>query len=168
MGNQNELMMTELLLNNAIADCSPQEIAALFSCMVFEAKRIPEPELKAPDVAHLKRKVEEIKKVAKEIATIQMECKLKEPMSQYVEQFKFGLVEVVYEWAKGKPFSEIMRLTEVQEGLIVRTIQRLDEMIRDVKDSARIIGDPSLKKKMEEASQCIRRDIVFAASLYTQ
>jgi len=90
--------MSELLLNNAIADCSPQEIAALFPCMVFEVKRIPEPELKAPDVVHLKRKVEEIKKVVKEIATIQMECKLKEPMSQYVEQFEFGLVEVVCEW----------------------------------------------------------------------
>jgi len=67
-----------------------------------------------------------------------------------------------------QPFSEIMKLTECQEGLIVRTIQRLDEMIRDVKDAARIIGDPSLRKKMEEASECIKRDIVFAASLYTQ
>ena len=60
-----------------------------------------------------------------------------------------------------------MKLTEVQEGIIVRTIQRLDEMLRDVKDAARIIGDPSLKKKMEDASECIKRDIVFAASLYT-
>lgn len=67
-----------------------------------------------------------------------------------------------------QPFADIMTLTEVQEGLIVRTIQRLDEMLKDVKDAARIIGDPTTKKKMEEASECIKRDIVFAASLYTQ
>ena len=45
MGNQNELMMTELLLNNTLSDCAPEEIAALLSCMVFEANRVEEPEL---------------------------------------------------------------------------------------------------------------------------
>jgi antiviral helicase SKI2 len=54
----------------------------------------------------------------------------------------------------------------VQEGIIVRCIQRLDELIRDVKDAARIIGDPILGKKMEDASASIKRDIVFANSLY--
>ena len=33
-----------------------------------------------------------------------------------MEQFKFGLVQVVYEWAKGMPFNEITDLTDVQEG----------------------------------------------------
>ena len=66
-----------------------------------------------------------------------------------------------------QPFIEIIKLTDVQEGIIVRCIQRLDELIRDVKDAARIIGDPILGKKMEDASACIKRDIVFAASLYT-
>lgn len=49
----------------------------------------------------------------------------------------------------------------------MRCIQRLDELIRDVKDAARIIGDPVLGQKMEDASTSIKRDIVFAASLYT-
>jgi antiviral helicase SKI2 len=45
---------------------------------------------------------------------------------------------------------------------------RLDESLRDVKDAARVIGDPVLYQKMDEASTIIKRDIVFAASLYTQ
>ena len=53
-------------------------------------------------------------------------------------------------------------------GIIVRCIQRLDETCRDVRNAARIIGDPKLGEKMEEASAMIKRDIVFAASLYTQ
>jgi antiviral helicase SKI2 len=36
------------------------------------------------------------------------------------------------------------------------------------RNAARIIGDPVLYQKMEEASSMIKRDIVFAASLYTQ
>jgi antiviral helicase SKI2 len=67
-----------------------------------------------------------------------------------------------------QPFAQIMELTEVQEGIIVRCIQQLGELLRDVKDAARIIGDPQLHAKMEEASNLIKRDIVFAASLYTQ
>lgn len=60
-----------------------------------------------------------------------------------------------------------MKLTDIQEGIIVRCIQQLNETIMDVKDAARIVGDPELKNKMEEASTAIKRDIVFAASLYT-
>lgn len=66
-----------------------------------------------------------------------------------------------------QPFAEIMTLTDIKEGVIVRCIQQLHETLRDVKDAARIIGDPVLHSKMEEASNAIKRDIVFAASLYT-
>lgn len=34
------------------------------------------------------------------------------------------------------------------------------------RNAARALGNPSLYRKMEAASQCIKRDIVFAASLY--
>lgn len=108
--------------------------------------------------------------------------------SLVADELKFGLMEAVHEWANGvvsfhtslgsgsifhhkhavfQPFSEIMQLTDAQEGLIVRCIQRLDEVCKDVRNAARIIGDPELYEKMEETSASIRRDIVFAASLYT-
>ena len=63
-----------------------------------------------------------------------------------------------------------MELVEdkVQEGIIVRCIQQLNEILCDIKDAARLFGDLVLKRKMEEASEAIKRDIVFAASLYTQ
>ena len=70
--------------------------------------------------------------------------------------------------ASVQTFSAIMQLTDVQEGIIVRCIQRLDETLRDVKNAARTIGNPTLYEKAGEASTSIKRDIVFAASLYTQ
>ena len=54
----------------------------------------------------------------------------------------------------------------VQEGSIVRCITRLDELCREVRNAARIMGDPTLYRKMEVASESIKRDIVFAGSLY--
>lgn len=45
MGNQNELMVTEMVLHNVLADAPPEEVAALLSCMVFEVKNAEEPTL---------------------------------------------------------------------------------------------------------------------------
>ena len=62
--------------------------------------------------------------------------------------------------------ASICMLTEVQEGSIVRSITRLDELCREVRNCARVIGNPTLYRKMEAAGETIKRDIVFAASLY--
>ena len=77
-----------------------------------------------------------------------------------------GLVEVVYEWARGMPFVEIMKLTTVSEGSIVRCIMRLDETCRELMSAAQHIGDTALYQKMEKASEMIKRDVVFHGSLY--
>ena len=52
------------------------------------------------------------------IGQTQKLCGMKDSEQDYVDQFNFGLVEVVYEWARGKPFGEIVALTDVQEGVI--------------------------------------------------
>ena len=89
-----------------------------------------------------------------------------DPVEYVEERLNFGMMHVVYEWSRGVPFSNICELTMVEEGTIVRCITRLDETCREVRNIARIIGDPSLYHKMEEASNLIKRDIVFATSLY--
>ncbi|XP_045196087.2 SKI2 subunit of superkiller complex protein-like [Mercenaria mercenaria] len=158
-----ELMITELVFENAFTDLHPTEIAALLSSMVFEQKNCSEPRL----IDTLEKGRDRILEKAAEISQKQKKVGMQVD-SEYEETFKFGLMEVVFEWARGMPFSEITNLTDVQEGIIVRCIQRLHETLRDVRNAARIIGDPVLYQKMEEASSMIKRDIVFAASLYTQ
>lgn len=48
-------------------------------------------------------------------------------------------------------FNRITDLTDVLEGTIVRVITRLDETCREVKNAARLIGDPELFTKMQTA-----------------
>ena len=86
--------------------------------------------------------------------------------NDFVSRPRFGLVEVVYEWARGMSFNRITDLTDVLEGTIVRVITRLDETCREVKNAARIIGDPELFTKMQTAQELIKRDITAVASLY--
>jgi len=78
----------------------------------------------------------------------------------------WGLLLPVYAWACGVPFSRICQLTDVSEGTIVRTIVGLENTCRELRNAARIMGDPLLFRKAEAASLCIRRDVVFCSSLY--
>jgi len=54
--------------------------------------------------------------MAEQIADLQSECGLSTSVQEFKEQYRFGLVEAVFEWARGMPFSEITNLTDVQEG----------------------------------------------------
>ncbi|KAI1305255.1 Helicase SKI2W [Halotydeus destructor] len=161
-----ELVLTELLLSNELSALEVEEVAAIMSGFVFQVKLSgdAQPNL-TPNLANAKKAIEEI---AEHVGKTQQACGLKEACADFVEALKFGLVEVAHQWAKGTPFNEVVQYTDVQEGIIVRTIQRLDEILSDVKQAAKMLGDPSLSSRMEAASKSIRRDIVFAASLYTQ
>ncbi|KAI1794031.1 antiviral helicase [Ganoderma leucocontextum] len=159
INSANELVLTELILENTLAAYDPEEVVALLSCFVFQEKTDVEPVIPPK----LQEGLEAIMAIADRIGRIQDRHKV--PGEEF-RALKSGLVEVVYEWAKGMPFEQITDLTDVAEGTIVRVITRLDETCREVRDAARVIGDAELFKKMEEAQIKIKRDIVFAASLY--
>lgn len=162
--SSHEVMLTELLLQESLLTLGAPEVAGLFSCFVYEQRSNSE----AVIPRSMKPAIEKFVEIALKIGRVQRESGFDEPAEQFLEQFSFGLCNVVYHWAKGMHFAHIMELTEVQEGIIVRCIQRLDELLKDVKTAAGIVGNPELRTKMEEASRLIRRDIVFAASLYLQ
>ncbi|CAK8673080.1 unnamed protein product [Clavelina lepadiformis] len=158
-----ELILTELVFENVLSHLEPTEIVALLSCCVFQQKI----DMEAVSLtARLKEGMNRIIEVATMIGQTQYDVEIRQSVDDFVSVLKFGLVEVVYEWAKGTSFKDITNLTDVQEGMIVRTIQRLNELCRDVRNAARVIGDPVLYSKMEKCSELIKRDIVFAASLY--
>ncbi|RKO93308.1 NUC185 domain-containing protein, partial [Blyttiomyces helicus] len=157
-----ELVLTELILENVLADYEPAEIVALLSCFVFQEKSQSEPVL----TPKLEKGVAKIKEIALRVADIQQSCGLSVRADDALANLRFGLVEVVYEWARGLPFKAITDLTDVLEGSIVRCIVRLDETCREVRGAARLIGDAGLHRKMEEASESIKRDVIFSASLY--
>ena len=45
-------------------------------------------------------------------------------------------------------------------------MRRLEELLREMRNAAHAIGNTALKEKFDEGRQRLKRDIVFAASLY--
>lgn len=163
MNSGEELICTECLFDNQMDDLEPEEAVAIMSAFVFQQKNASEPSL-TPKLSQAKQRLYD---TAVRLGQLQAQFNIQIDPEDYVkENLKFGLVEVVYEWAKGTPFADICELTDVPEGLIVRTIVRLDETCREFRNAASIMGNSALQKKMEAASNSIKRDIVFAASLY--
>lgn len=160
-----ELVLTELVLENVLAGFEPEEIVALLSSFVFQEKTDTVPNL----TPALERGQETIVKISEKVnhfQTMHQVILSADDSNDFVSRPRFGLVEVVYEWARGMSFNRITDLTDVLEGTIVRVITRLDETCREVKNAARIIGDPTLFTKMETCQEMIKRDICATASLY--
>ena len=158
-------MLTELILENVLADFEPEEIVALLSAFVFQEKTEVVPTL----TPALEKGRETIIKISEKVNHYQIVHQVilsTDDSNDFVSRPRFGLVEVVYEWARGMSFNRITDLTDVLEGTIVRVITRLDETCREVKNAARIIGDPQLFQKMQTAQEMIKRDITAVASLY--
>ena len=94
INSANELVLTELILENTLAAYEPEEVVALLSCFVFQEKTDVEPVIPPK----LQEGLEAIMALAERVERVQERHKV--PGEEF-RALKPGLVEVVYEWAKG-------------------------------------------------------------------
>ncbi|KAJ9533915.1 hypothetical protein QJQ45_027006, partial [Haematococcus lacustris] len=160
---QDELVACELVFSGLLAGLSPAEAVALVSALVFQEKSDVEPQL-TPDLAAARKQLTQLTRTT---AQVQAAAGLAlDPDEHCTAVLHCGLMQVVYEWAIGTPFVELCELTDVMEGSIVRAVVRLDQACRELQDAARVMGNTALFQQMQAASAAIKRDVVFAASLY--
>ncbi|PHH59531.1 hypothetical protein CDD81_2893 [Ophiocordyceps australis] len=156
-----ELLLSELLFDRFFNELTPETCAAALSCFIFDEK-LEAKELKE----ELQKPYREIVAKARIVAKVSQECKLNVNEDEYVGKLKNQLMETVHLWAQGKSFLEICKLTKTFEGSLIRLFRRLEELIRQMAQAAKVMGNEDLMKKFEESLQKVRRDIVAAQSLY--
>ncbi|XP_012450424.1 DExH-box ATP-dependent RNA helicase DExH9 [Gossypium raimondii] len=162
ISSADELTLTELMFSGVLKDVKAEEMVSLLSCFVWREK--------LQDAAKPRDELEllftQLQDTARRIAKVQLECKVQIDVESFVSSFRPDIMEAVYAWAKGSKFYEIMEITQVFEGSLIRAIRRLEEVLQQLILAARSIGETALETKFEEAVSKIKRDIVFAASLY--
>lgn len=174
-----ELLLSELLFDRFFNELTPETCASVLSCFIFEEKS-EAPALKE----ELARPFREVQAKARTIAKISQESKLPLVEEEYVQTFKYQLMEVVYAWSHGKSFAEIWyvslqscrfislgtdwysKMTDVYEGSLIRLFRRLEELLRQMAQAAKVMGSDELEQKFELSLTKVRRDIVAAQSLY--
>lgn len=90
-----ELILTDLILENILADFTPREAVALLSIFVFVEKTDSQPQI----TDKLADGLEHIFRIADDVEREQDRCSV--GYDEFKEKYKPGLVEVVYEWAGG-------------------------------------------------------------------
>lgn len=181
-----ELVLTELIFNGVFTTLTVTQAVSLLSCFVFEERAEEVPKMR-PDMVEPLRI---LKETARRIGKVSLECKITLDEQEYVDSFRTEMVDIVYSWCEGAKFSEvwnvvnvsrgrsdddvppfflshkIIKMTDIFEGSIIRAMRRLEELIRQMVMAAKQIGNVELEAKFTEGSTLIKRDIVFAASLY--
>jgi len=157
-----ELLVTELIFNGLFNEMSSQEIASVLTSLIFQEKSEATVQLNAA----LKNANAHIQDTARRVAKVSIECKLPLVEEEYLNNIKPALMEVTWDWMNGATFMEIMKKTDVFEGSIIRCLRRLEELIRELASAATAIGNTELEEKFTHAITLLKRDIIFAASLY--
>lgn len=159
-----ELLVTEMIFNGQFNDLSVNETVALISCLINTEKK---KEGEAPPSAeNLEAPVRQMRETARRVAKVMHDAKITIDVDEYAESFNTNLVDVVIAWCEGAKFSQICKMSKQFEGSIIRLLRRLEELLRQLTLAAHTIGDIELEKKFEEGGKKLKRDIVFAASLY--
>lgn len=97
-----ELLLSELLFDRFFNELTPELCAAVLSCFIFEEKS------EAPPLREvLAKPFREIQAKARMVSKVSQESKLPLNEDEYVQGFKYQLMEVVYAWAHGKSFADI-------------------------------------------------------------
>ncbi|CAO1600944.1 ATP-dependent RNA helicase mtr4, variant 2 [Xanthoria calcicola] len=156
-----ELLLSELLFDGFFNELAPELCAAVLSCFIFEEKA-ESPALKE----ELAKPFREVQAKARMIAKVSQESKLSVNEEEYLQTFKYQLMEVVYSWAHGTSFAEICKMTDVYEGSLIRLFRRLEELLRQMAQAGKVMGSEELEQKFEKSLLKVRRDIVAAQSLY--
>jgi ATP-dependent RNA helicase DOB1 len=164
----NELVATELTFSGVFNEFSTEQIVALLSCFTFDEKskgsegEDPAKGLRPLLAAPFKK----LQDAARVIAKANLECKIECDTEEFIGQFNPGLMEAVYAWCKGAKFVDVQKLTDTYEGTTIRTLRRLEELVRQLASASDAVGNMEMKVKFEQGSELLKRDIVFTASLY--
>lgn len=162
LSSADELLLTELIFNGVFNALSPEQSAALISCFVCD-ENSTQASVSGEELRGVLRQLQEY---ARRIAKVSIDSKMDLDEDTYVSKFKCTLMDVVLSWAKGASFLQICKMTDVFEGSIIRCMRRLEEVLRQLCQAAKNIGNTDLENKFSDAIKMLKRDIVFAASLY--
>lgn len=159
-----EVLATEFLFSGLFDSLSPVELASCVAALVSEG--IYNKEMADLIPPTLIKTFEQMVSFAKVLEQTFAEHNILLEERWVDNNVNLTLVQAVYDWAEGRSFKDIMYITDVPEGLVVRTINRISEALRDFANATKIMGCLELSNKFEIAMEIIKRDIIFASSLY--
>jgi ATP-dependent RNA helicase DOB1 len=167
-----EIVITNMVFSGLFNELSIEQSVALLSCFVHNEAGASSSNGSSTENSILKFRTEMHKPyrtmmgIVKDVLAAYKECHIVIEDGDYLSSFNPVLIDVTYAWCQGQKFIEICKISDVFEGSIIRSLRRLDELLRQLATASLSIGNHELVTLFTEGANKIRRGVVFAASLY--
>ncbi|KAL7712285.1 DEAD/DEAH box helicase [Entamoeba marina] len=159
------MILTNMLFDGLLNQLEIHELASLLSAFVFEPSNESQQDLIDGFSSETNELINILLKYANDIVDYEDSLKLEYTIQKYLK-LNFGLMEGIGLWAMGKPFNEVIDASSTTEGLIVRCVLRIEQVVDELIKASNIVGNEEFKEKCTKLKELLRRDIVNVKSLY--
>ncbi|TGZ70145.1 hypothetical protein CRM22_003353 [Opisthorchis felineus] len=172
-----ELILTELMLDNFFSSLTPAQLAGVLSCFVVKKSFGKHRCIQLR--SDMAQALETIKTKARSLARVAIECgicysgvasdptdgtsgdicelaallnrvRLLDDEQACVDRFSGDLMEVVRAWAEGLSFSRLRELAPVSDGNVIRCLRKLNGLLHQMHNAAKVAGNTELGNKFLE------------------
>ena len=167
ISSADELVLTELLVNGTFKNLPHDQTVAILSCFVHSEKS--KSTFNSESTSLLEEHFQlfsKLREQVRRIASVAKDVRLGIDLEKYLDSFSPQLMEAAAAWTKGSNFANILKISKVFEGSLVRAIRRVDELLQQLIAACNSIGENEQADHFSQCSEQIKKDVVFAASLY--
>jgi ATP-dependent RNA helicase HelY len=153
--NESDLLVVECLTRGWFDGLDPDELAAVASIFVYEARRRDEPEGPPTDqlVRH-ERKIANLQRQLRDAETKHEIELLKEPDAGFMAQ--------IYEWSSGRSLEDVLEDRETSAGDFVRSAKQVIDLLQQLRQ---IVDGGPLAERLSETIDRVQRGVVAYSSV---
>ncbi len=156
--NESDLVAAEALRSGVFDGLDPEELAAVLSALVFEARRSDDqssPLLPPPVV---KERIDELTRIWTDLEALERLHSL-----DFLRRPDVGFAWATNRWARGDDLDELLDATDMSAGDFVRWMKLLLDLCGQVADAAD--GDSPVRRNARKAGQLLKRGVVAYSAL---
>ncbi|MDF7640864.1 DEAD/DEAH box helicase [Bifidobacterium sp. ESL0784] len=155
-----DLVLSEAITDGFLDELEPEELAATLSSLVYQARRGTDNEPRrypGGPGGPVASSCRQLRDVFADVEMMREDADLDE-----LEPLDFGLVDVMYDWARGEDLAQILHGTELTGGDFVRNAKRLSDVLQQISTAGAYYAadNPHLAENARKANKLVNRGIV--------
>ena len=164
IGTTDCVLVTELLTSDILTSLSDENVVGFISGFASNKNEV---ELDEPYISkEFSTAVQKFVEIYNRIEALEKSKDFQE--NKYNRRMTFEFSEAMKNWMSGKPFQEILNLTELEEGKLYNLIMRIFLMLEEMSNFYSILGNVEQSKRFLEIKSKLLRGIMGLQSLYLQ
>ena len=162
VGSGDAIVITQLLFSGLLKKLNNEEMLALFSCLVTETRAGKSCQILESKISdNFWEACEFLEKEVMKLIEIEQKSGVTDQEKDPLKRLNYHFYELIYYWAKKKPFKEIKDLHPgMEEGILIKMVLNVQSLCKEFKKMSTLIGDFTLATRIEEASEMLKREIM--------